>query len=103
MMPGKGVTTDFARAWGCNSIQMKLNIHDAKTELPDEYRYTPQVGWDVCELMAKVGVPDDIRRQSGYGVTSATWWYGTGAYEDLTMISLRKNELNKWVVTYISR
>lgn len=98
MQPGEDVSRSFASEWGCEYRAVMARADTLAEELPEGEAWIPQVGWDVCELLARNGRPDDVdRQQSRYG-RSADWWYETA--EGLKLVSLERRA-GTWIVDYV--
>lgn len=101
MQPGQGVDETFAREWGCSYEHVMERAEELKERLPDGKMWTPQVGWDACELMARNGKPDRVDKQSSRYGTSASWWWEVSedGYTDMKLVSLEYED-GEWVVDY---
>lgn len=100
--PGGGISESFALRYGCSYTEVMTQAEKYKPIYKSGRVHIPYVGMDVCELMAKNGRPDDSTvHSSAYG-KGATWWYGTGAYDSLWMITLNR-ENGSWVVSSVTR
>lgn len=100
--PGAGVTPALAEQWRCDHEDVARMAEEARAELPPGQQWAPKVGWDACELMARIGAPSDTQtQQTEYGYT-ADWWYRTGSDTHLVSLELRTAAAGRWVVTYVS-
>lgn len=99
MQPGQGVDEGFARSWGCSYEQVMERAEELEERLPEGRMWTPQVGWDACELMARNGKPDDTDRTYTNYSTTATWWWQTD--DGLKMVSMELVKGGEWEVTYV--
>lgn len=96
--PGVYVTDNKAAVWGCRGEYVRLAATDYAKKLPAGKVYIPQVGWDVCELLARVGDPREVElQQSQYG-RSASLWYGSPSDPHLVTI---EQQGSKWVIDYV--
>ena len=97
--PGVYVTDSQAAVWGCRGEYVRLAADDYAKNLPAGHVYQPQVGWDVCELLARVGAPREHEmQQSTYG-RSASLWYGEPM--DPHLVRLVQDGA-RWKVDYVS-
>lgn len=99
--PGGGVDQDLAHAWGCNSVVVQQKAEEYRAALPAGRVYMPQVGWDACELLARVGAPRNINRQQSTTGRSAHWWYGPRSSPTLVRLEQYQEANNKWRVVYV--
>lgn len=97
--PGHRVDPGFAAAWGCDHVDVHERAEYYRADLPTGHSFVPRVGWDACELMARVGRPRDIDLQQYGAVTETHWWYPKGDY-DVRLVSLRQGA-GQWTVRYV--
>lgn len=100
--PGYMVSEDVAHRWGCNTVIVQRAAEVAAQELTPGHVWVPQVGWDGCDLLARVGAPREYeRQQSRYG-RSASLWYGTPSSPKLVRMEQVDEANNKWQIVYVS-
>lgn len=109
--PGQGVTADFATAMGCDVEEVRQRAADVKLGLSAGRTYIPQVGWDACEMLARVGKPTSIDRQQVGDQRSMSWWYTTDTKARLVTLDFDVTRLKSivgagysgcpWVVSYV--
>jgi hypothetical protein len=114
--PGRGVTPSLASSVGCAITEVRARAEALRETLPSGYTFTPEVGWDACELLAHVGAPSRIERQQNEYGRYMSWWYqtylGAGVGYDTRLVSLayQPSEFDargvrtakfRWAVTYV--
>ena len=106
--PGAGVDRRLSEQWACDHEFVQQMAAEAKAEL-EASRFTnwiPQVGWDACQVLARIGAPKDTELQQTTAGRSASWWYQDTSYGGdpsvLHLVSLEhKPATGRWVVTYV--
>ena len=91
-MPAQLVSTGLARDWGCTKPQVENRASFLADSLEYGLYYIPEVGWDACELLARDGMWDDIKRSDSVAV-----WHYYVAGRDRT-VTLRGDEYGRWTV-----
>lgn len=56
-MYGRKVSGDFAREWDCSPTFIEREYERSQASLEKGHAYLPQVGWDICTLLSRVGQP----------------------------------------------
>lgn len=98
--PGAGVTPRVMEAWGCDYPTMQERIEYRKANKSSSEVWIPQVGWDVCELLAAVGAPTSVDRiQSASGRSVNFWYQEPNAATHL--VSLEQRASGRWIVDYV--
>lgn len=100
-LPGRGVTTSVAQQWGCRADYVQLAAEQARSQLPVGQVYVAQVGWDMCEVMGKIGAPRDYDLHQTTSGRSASLWYGKSPNLHLLTVEPHTTRPNIWVVTYV--
>lgn len=102
--PGSGVSASVAQRWGCDRDAVAQEAEEARRGLKVGQNWIPQVGWNACTVLARVGAPTEVDlQQTAYG-RSASWWYKSGY--DVHLVSLEAHEGRvtgqpTWTVTYV--
>ena len=90
--PHRSFRTGLARDWGCTKPQVENRASFLADSLEYGLYYIPEVGWDACELLARDGMWDDIKRSDSVAV-----WHYYVAGRDRT-VTLRGDEYGRWTV-----
>lgn len=100
-LPGRGVTQEVAGEWSCRFDAIESAADEYRTALSPGQTYTAEVGWDACELLAKLGAPRDVQAGRAAGERNAILRYGT--VEEPHMVTLSFNRVqNRWLVTEVN-
>lgn len=105
-VPGHGVDKEVAETWSCDWEYVQKQI--------EQYKLTgymvPGEGASMCDVLAQLGLPDDIDRVSEGGEESAVLWYqtaeapdyGTTFERDQHMIRVRwHSDQKEWLITKV--
>jgi len=99
-LPGRGVNDRVAQQWNCRADRVQIAAEEYRKELSVGQTFVPQVGWNACELLARMGAPRDYNLQQTTSGRSASLWYGRGTDPHLVSLDLNPTR-NEWVVTYV--
>lgn len=96
--PGMGVTPELATEWGCDYQWIVERTARLKIELGLRRGYIPQVGWTVCELMARNGYPAEVDRSEVQDGGQVRWWYTAPGGRSLITLEYQDGW---WIVTSV--
>ena len=108
-MYGRKPTKNQAESWGCNYPNLIQTYEEDQAQLTPGYVRTPQIGWTMCTILAKIGHPGQVGQvyRSAYGA-SVNFYYripGDGVATLATEGTIRfekKPGMRDWIVVSIS-
>jgi hypothetical protein len=100
-LPGRGVTQEVAGEWSCRFDAIESASDEYRTALSPGGTYTAEVGWDACELLAKLGAPRDVQPGRSGGERNAVLRYGTVGNPHMVTLTFDRVQ-NRWLVSEVN-
>lgn len=92
---------EVGRQWGCDPLEVQQANQEAHRGRQNGFEYTPEVGWDACELLAKAGEPRDVDMVQTEAGRSYNLYYRRLTGGDTHLVTLEQDDSGVWRVAMV--
>lgn len=87
--------------WGCDPLAVQAKSEEYRPVRPVSTEVQAQVGWDACEMLARIGEPREVARVSTEVGTAFHLTYMNPMVNDPHLVILRQDSASVWRVASV--